>query len=109
MFDSIRVVIGVHVQRCQVFHAHVQQLRTLNPHLSQVESHKQNSPGVPNTRKQRFETSRWPRDWSITPNLSFTKRGIQVSAHIAEKFCDSAFIDQETAHNTFVAQLCRYH
>ncbi|GFW59676.1 transposable element Tc1 transposase [Trichonephila clavipes] len=32
-----------------------------------------------------------------------------VSAHIAEKFCDPAFVDQKTARDTFVAQLRRYH
>ncbi|GFY02857.1 hypothetical protein TNCV_3507371 [Trichonephila clavipes] len=26
-----------------------------------------------------------------------------------ETFCYSAFVDQETARDTFVAQLCRYH
>ncbi|GBM88337.1 hypothetical protein AVEN_250783-1 [Araneus ventricosus] len=41
MSDSVGGAIGVHVQKCQVFHAHVQQLRMFeqrDPHLSQLQS-----------------------------------------------------------------------
>ncbi|GFV70373.1 uncharacterized protein TNCV_4797921 [Trichonephila clavipes] len=50
MFDSVGGATGMHIQRCQVFHAHVQQLRIFeqrDPHLSQVESYKQDSSDVP--------------------------------------------------------------
>ncbi|GBO27210.1 hypothetical protein AVEN_195452-1 [Araneus ventricosus] len=50
MIDSVGGAIGPHFQRCQVFHAHLQQLRIFeqrDPHPSQMESHKQDSSGVP--------------------------------------------------------------
>ncbi|GFS76532.1 hypothetical protein TNCV_1621431 [Trichonephila clavipes] len=34
--------------------------------------------------------------------------GIQQVDVTIEKFCDPAFVDQETAIDTFVAQLCRF-
>ncbi|GFS82434.1 hypothetical protein TNCV_815691 [Trichonephila clavipes] len=33
----------------------------------------------------------------------------EVDDITTEKFCDPAFVDQETGHDTFVDQLCRYH
>ncbi|GFU10183.1 hypothetical protein TNCV_3449651 [Trichonephila clavipes] len=33
----------------------------------------------------------------------------EVDDVTAKKFCDPAFVDQETARDTFVAQLCRFH
>ncbi|GFT37435.1 hypothetical protein TNCV_150421 [Trichonephila clavipes] len=37
------------------------------------------------------------------------KRGFQVRAHIAVKFRDSAFFDEEIERYAFVAHLSRYH
>ncbi|CAL1263923.1 unnamed protein product [Larinioides sclopetarius] len=50
MLDSVGGAIGVHVQRCLVFHAHLQQLQISerrDPQLSQLESHKQDALDVP--------------------------------------------------------------
>ena len=48
MLDSFGGVTGVHFQNCQVSHAHMQQIyEQRDPYLSQIESHKQDSPDVP--------------------------------------------------------------
>ncbi|GFX23227.1 uncharacterized protein TNCV_4560091 [Trichonephila clavipes] len=108
MLHSVDGAIGVHVRECQVFHAQVQQLRIFeqrDPHLSQVESHKQDSLDI-SIKDNRGSVNRdGPRNWPTTPNPSRPKRGIQVSTHIAEKFCDKPFVEQEITRDTFLAQL----
>ncbi|GBN27676.1 hypothetical protein AVEN_36467-1 [Araneus ventricosus] len=55
MPDSVDGAIGVHVQKCQKFHARVQQQRIFQQrdlHKRQLESHKQNSSDVPMERNR---------------------------------------------------------
>ncbi|GFU26548.1 uncharacterized protein TNCV_1836861 [Trichonephila clavipes] len=65
--------------------------------------HKQNS------RLEKSGDRGVPRDWSTTLNPSCSENGIHVSASITVKLHDSAFGDQETPRDTFVAQLCLFH
>ncbi|GFT25837.1 uncharacterized protein TNCV_1518011 [Trichonephila clavipes] len=112
MLDGVGGAIGIHVQICQIFHAHVLQLRIFeqrDPHLSEVESHKQDSSDVPiksNQDSMNRVIAGWSKEWSTTPNTSRPKRGIRESEHKAEKFSDLAFVGQETVHGIFVALRC---
>ncbi|GFT51994.1 hypothetical protein TNCV_2058431 [Trichonephila clavipes] len=41
--------------------------------------------------------------------VTWNERFHKVDVVTADKFCDPSFADQETMHDTFVAQLCHYH